>query len=169
MKSDEKIDEIKRLTELVNDPKLENVEDVRQFVRDLTSLIWDYKIIGEVYQLYSQKVEYYKQNRIELHTADEVAKQILGFTAEFPDLRADIEHIIVYKVSDDFYKVFRRLRYKGTNLGFSKWGPATGRSLEDKCLNLSLFHLKRIDGRWQIPFEVNSDSEAWIREVETSA
>lgn len=166
LRSDERADEIRRLSAAVDNPDLRCNDDVRQFVRDFTSLIWDHKIIGEVYRLYPEHVEYHKQNRRELNTADEVAKQILGFTAAFPDLRADVEHVIVYKVSDDFYKVFRRLRYKGTNLGFSEVGPATGRSLEDRCLNLSLFHLRRIDGRWQIPFEVNSDSEGWIREVE---
>lgn len=166
LRSDEHADEIRRLSAAVDDPTLVTNDDVRQFVRDFTSLVWDYKIIGAVYRLYPEHVEYHKQNRIELTSADEIAKQVLGFTAEFPDLRADVEHVIVYKVSDDFFKVFRRLRFKGTNLGFSAQGPATGRSLEDKCLNLSLFHLKRIDGRWQIPFEVNSDSERWIKEVE---
>lgn len=166
LRSDEKADEIRRLSAAVDNPDLRSVDDVRQFVRDFTSLIWDYKVIGEIYRLYPEHVEYHKQNRRELHTADEVAKQVLEFTAAFPDLRADVEHVIVYKVSDDFYKVFRRLRYKGTNLGFSPCGAATGRDLGDRCLNLSLFHLKRVDGSWRIPFEVNSDSEAWIREVE---
>lgn len=167
MEADKKIDEIRRLNKAIDNAVLQDKEDVRQYVRDLTSLIWDYKIIGKVYEIYPENVEYYKQNRIEFHTNDEVAKQILEFTSEFPDVKADIENIIVYKVSDDFYKVFRRLRYKGTNLGYTRYGAPTGRSLEDKCLNLSLFHLKRIDGEWKIPFEVNSDSEGWIREVET--
>lgn len=103
------------------------------------------KVIGEIYRLYPAEVDYYKQNRIELHTADEVAKEVLELTAAFPDLRADVEHVIVYKVDDGFYKVFRRLRYRGTNLGFSRCGPPTHRSLGDGCLNLSLFHLKLVD------------------------
>lgn len=169
LNSDRNSDEIQRLQTAVDNPVLTTCDDVRQFVRDFTSLIWDYKIVGEVYRLYPSEIEYHKQNRKDLHTSDEIAREVLDFTAAFPDLRADIEHIIVYKVDDTFYKVFRRLRYRGTNSGFSRYGPPTHRSLGDGCLNLSLFHLKCMDGTWTIPFEVNSDSEAWIREVEGGA
>ncbi len=167
MNADEKIDAIRKLNKAIDEADIKDKEDVREYVKNITSIIWDYKIIGKVYEIYPENVDYYKENCIEFHTNDDVAKQILGFTSEFPDVIADIEHIIVYKVNDDFYKVFRRLRYKGTNTGYTKYGAPTGRSLEDKCLNLSLFHLKRIDGEWKIPFEVNSDSAGWIREVET--
>lgn len=167
MQADKKTDMILHLMNEVSHPDLQNKDDVRQFVVNFTKLIWDYKIIGEVYHLYNSDIEYHKQDWIELHSPQEIAHQILDFTAAFPDLTTDIEHIIVYKVNDNFYKVFRRLRYKGTNLGFSSHGPATKKDLGEKCLNLSLFHLKRIDQTWIITFEVNSDSANWISEVET--
>lgn len=162
------MDKILELTEMVDNCEMRDKEEVRAFIRNLTALVYDYKMIGKLYDFYLEDVEYHKQSRISFSGVDELVHHVIGFTAEFPDLKADIENIIVYKQSDDFYKVFRRLRYRGTNLGFSKYGPPTGKSLGDNCLNLSLMHLKRVDGKWKIVMEVNSDSEAWIREVETA-
>lgn len=165
MLSDAFMDKVDELTEIVYHKDICNKEDARLFIRALTGLIYDYKMIGMIYDFYTENVEYYKQNRIQFESSDELVRQVINFTAAFPNLKADIENIIVYKVNDDYYKIFRRLRYKGNNLGFSQYGPATGRSLENGCLNLSLLHLKRIEGQWKIDFEVNSDSEPWIREV----
>ncbi len=165
MLSDIFMDKVDELTNIVYNLEIKGKEDARVFIRALTGLIYDYKMFGMIYDFYTEDVEYYKQNRIQFNSSDEYVRQVIDFTAAFPNLKADIENIIVYKVSDDYYKIFRRLRYKGENLGFSKFGPATGKSLEDKCLNLTLLHLKRINGNWKIDFEVNSDSEPWIREV----
>lgn len=163
------IDEIDRLTDMVYSAQMRDKEEVRAFIRNLTRLVYDYKMIGMLYDFYLEDVAYHKQSRISFSGSDEVVGQVLGFAAAFPDLRADIENIIVHKESETFYKVFRRLRYRGTNTGFSKFGPATGKSLGDNCLNLSLLHLKRVDGAWKIVFEVNSDSEDWLRRVQTTA
>lgn len=162
------MDRIEEMSDMVYNAELKDKEEAREFVRNLTSLIYDYKMIGMVYDFYAEDVEYHKQSRISFFSSDELVQHLIAFTAAFPDLRADIENIIINKVADNFYKVFRRLRYHGTNLGFSKYGSATGKSLGDNALNLSLFHLKRIDGQWKIVFEVNSDSEDWLRRVQTA-
>lgn len=167
MISDILIDRIDALNDAVDACKFEDKEEVRTFIKNLTSLVYDCKMVGKLYDFYLEDVEYHKQNRRRIHGVEELVQNVLDMCAEFPDLKADVEHVIVYKVDDDFYKVFRRLRYKGTNLGHSKNGPPTGKSLEDKCLNLSLMHLKRVDGAFKIVFEVNSDSEGWINQVQT--
>lgn len=160
-------DKIEELMAAVDNCKFEDKEEVRSFVANLTKLVYDYKMMGKLYDFYLEDVEYHKQNRRRIHGVEELVHEVLNLCAEFPDLSTDIENIIVYKADDDFYKIFRRLRYKGTNSGYSKYGPPTGKSLEDKCLNLSLMHLKKVEGNWKFVFEINSDSEGWIREVET--
>ena len=167
MISDIYIDRIDELTEAVDQCKFQDKEEVRRFIKNLTHLVYDYKMIGKLYDFYLEDVEYHKQNRRRLDGVEALVNNVLDMCAEFPDLKADVENIIVYKVDDDFYKIFRRLRYKGTNLGHSRNGEPTGKSLEDKCLNLSLMHLKRVDGAFKIVFEVNSDSEGWINQVQT--
>ncbi|MBN2222028.1 MAG: hypothetical protein JW708_07415, partial [Vallitaleaceae bacterium] len=135
MQSDRIMDAMDDLVKKVDSCLFQNKEEVRDFIRNLTKLVYDYKMIGKLYEFYKEDVEYYKQNQIQLFGIEEVVLQIIGFCAEFPDVQADIENIIVYQVDASYYKVFRRLRYKGTNLGYSKYGAPTGKSLEDKCLN----------------------------------
>ena len=168
MLCDNKMDEIWRLSDLVSDPQLETAEDVRAYIRALTALIYDYKMVGLIYDVYAEDVEYHKQSGIRLHSPDDIARQVTELTAVFPDLRAQIDHIIVSDQGPDFFKVFRRLRFQGTCTGFSPYGPATGKSLGDRCLNLTMMYLKRIEGQWKIVFEVNSDSEDLLRRVQTA-
>ena len=162
------MDRIDEMREMVYQAQMRDKEEVRAFVRNLTSLVYDYKMIGMLYDFYLEDVEYHKQSRIDLHGAEELVQHTLSFCAAFPDLRADVENVIVSKVDESFYKVFRRLRYRGTNTGPGAYGLPTGKSLEDNALNLSLFHLKKVGGAWKIVFEVNSDSEDWLRRVQTA-
>ncbi len=167
MISDIYIDRIDELCDAVDQCSFSNVEEVRQFIKDLTVLVYDYKMVGKLYDFYLEDIECHKQNRKRLQGVEALVQNVLDICAEFPDLKANVENVIVSKVDNDFYKVFRRLRYRGTNLGYSKNGAPTGKSLGDKCLNLSLLHIKRVNGRFQIVFEVNADSEGWINEVQT--
>ncbi|MDO4621417.1 MAG: nuclear transport factor 2 family protein [Eubacteriales bacterium] len=165
MPCDEKMDEIWELLAKTNAPKLDNIEEVREYTAAITKLIYDYKMIGLIYGLYTADVEYHKQSGIEMHTPDEIARQITEFTAEFPNLTAEIQNIIVHQESPEFYKVWRRCLLRGNNLRFSPQGPATGKSLGEHCLNLTMFYLRKINGEWKITFEVNSDCESLISEA----
>ncbi len=160
--------EIRRLNDCVDHAELNTNEDVRQFICNITRLIYDYKMIGRIYDFYDANVEYHKQNKVVFDNIEDVVRSVADLTAAFPNLRTNIENVIVYKVSDDFYKVSKRLHYWGNNYGASKYGPPTGKSLANNCLSMSLIHLKRVDGCWKITFEINSDSEAWLEEVQTA-
>lgn len=168
MVADIKMDRIDALSKAVYGAQMKDKEEVRQFIRDLTELIYDCKMIGMAYDFYAEDVVHHKQSRTSYYSSDEVVQSIIAFTAAFPDLTADIENVIVYKVDDGFYKIFRRLRYHGTNLGYSKFGPPTGKSLGDGCLNLAVIHLKKVNGAWKIVFEVNSDSEDLLRRTQSA-
>ena len=161
--------EIKALNGRVDHADLRTNDDVRQFIADITKLIYDYKMIGRIYDFYSEDVEYHKQNKVVFTNVEDVVRNVAAFSAAFPNLKTRIENIIVYKVDEDFYKVSKRLRYWGNNYGVSKYGPPTGKSLANKCLSMSLIHLKRIEGQWKIVFEINNDSELWLEQVQTSA
>lgn len=167
MKSDIFMDKVDELSERVYHAQMKDVEEARQYVKDITALIYDYKMTGMIYDFYADDVEIFKQDCRKFSSPDEFFKDVITFEAAFPDLTADIENVIVNKAGDDFYKVFRRLRYRGTNTGLSKYGPSTGKSLGNNCLNLTLMYLKKIDDKWKITMAVDSDSEDWIREVQT--
>lgn len=163
--SDMHADEIRRLVRLVDTARMETNDEVREFIAALTTLIYDYKMLGKIYDFYSENLEYHKQNKVVFLHIEEVVRHIAGFLAAFPNLSARIENIIVYKAEDSFYKIARRLTYTGNNYGYSKYGPPTGRSLENNCLNQSLMHLKKNGNSWKITFEINNDSEVWLEEV----
>lgn len=165
--SDVAADEVKRLEKAVANVELKTNEDARAFIFNITKLIYDYKMIGKIYDFYAEDVEYHKQNKTIFNNIEEVVRSVADLCAAFPNIKTNIENIIVYKESTDFYKVSKRLRYWGNNYGQSKFGPPTGKSLDNKCLSMSLIHLKRKDGKWKITFEINNDSEAWLYEVQT--
>ncbi|MFQ7473309.1 MAG: ester cyclase [Anaerovoracaceae bacterium] len=166
MKSDVYMDAIEKLCDDVYNNPMKDVEDARQYVKDITALIYDYKMLGMIYDFYAEDAEVIKQNCEKLIGPDAFFKNVSPFLAAFPDLTADVENIIVNKENDESFKVFRRLRYKGTNTGISKYGKATGKSLENKCLNLTLMYIKKINGKWKITFAVDSDSEDCIRDAQ---
>lgn len=160
-------DEIKRLVAEVDSADFQTNDDVRDFIYNLTKLVYDYKMIGKIYDFYSKDVEYHKQNKVLFHDIEDVVRDIAAFEAAFPNLKTNIESIIVYKVDNDFYKVSKRLHYWGNNYGIGKYGVATGKSLANNCMSMSIIHLKRIKGEWKITFEINNDSELWLEEVQT--
>ena len=161
--------EIQQLNDRVDHADIRTNEDVRRFISDITKLIYDYKMIGRIYDFYLEDVEYHKQNKVIFTNVEDVVRNVAEFSAAFPNLKTHIENIIVYKVHDDFYRVSKRLHYWGNNYGVSKYGPPTGKSLGNNCLSMSLLHLRRIGGQWKITFEINNDSELWLERVQTSA
>mgnify|MGYP005808885329 CR=1 FL=1 len=159
-------DEIKRLQASVKNASFQSNEDVRQFIYDLTKLIYDFKMIGLIYDYYARDVEYHKQNKVLFRDVEDVVRNVAEFEAAFPNLRTNIESIIVYQENENFYKVSKRLHYWGNNYGVGKFGVATGKSLANNCMSMSTLHLKNTEDGWKITFEINSDSEAWLEEVQ---
>lgn len=161
-------DAIKSLEARISSNELRNLEDAKAYITDITTLIYDYKMIGKIYDYYAEHVEYYKQNKVVFTNVEDVVRNVAEFCAAFPNLTTKMEHLIAYKVDDNFFKISKRLRYHGNNYGCSKFGPPTGKSLDDNCLSMSQLHLKRIDNQWKIVFEINNDSEAWLEKVQTT-
>lgn len=165
MNSVEKSEEIKRLCALVDSLKLESKEEVKKLIESLTKLVYDYKMTGKMYDFYARNVEYQKQNKIYFSNIEEVVAQTAAFCAAFPDLETEIENIIVDQPEPEFFKVSRRMLFRGTNLGYSRFGPPTGKSLGGSCRNLTMMYLKKTNHEWKITFEISNDCEEWMRDV----
>jgi predicted ester cyclase len=165
MLADINMDRIDELTQAIEAVELDNVKEVEAFVRNYTTLIWDFKMIGKIYDYYLPDIEVIREDRILIQGVDQVIEDVTKLLAAFPDMRVDIENVIVSGTQEDGYKVFRRMRYKGTNKGYSQFGPPTGKSLGNNCLALSMFYLKKIDGTWKITNEMDMRSTEWIEEI----
>ena len=147
--------------------KLENYDitgrdDAREFVSLVTELIYDYKMIGKIYDFYTEDAKMILQSRVYLIGPDDISKEITKFCTAFPDLKADIKKIITAE-DDDGYKFFRRLNFIGTNKGTSEYGPPTGKSLGLDCLCMSYLRIRKFNGSWKIYEEITNNSEGLIR------
>ena len=59
-----------------------------------------------------------------------------------------------------------RCYFTGKNTGPSIYGPASGLELQkEKALNISSFHVKKMDGEWLITFETTGLCCDYIRAV----
>ncbi len=155
------------LQDKINQNPLENKEDVRTYYKDIVKLILDDKMIGRVYDYFSRDL-YYQRDRARLTIGvKEVVEEVTAFTAAFPDVVADMEDTIVCKDGDG-WKICGRMRFRGTNLGVSHKGPATGKSLGDGGLAIHFVYLKPVNGRLKVWKMICTNSAEWIERTLTS-
>ncbi|MFD9628328.1 ester cyclase [Peribacillus muralis] len=161
-------DQIKDYSKKIKNIELIGKSETVEFVKNYTALTYDYQMVGMIYDYYKEDVEVLKENRIRLRGIDELVHDRQVLLAAFPDLRTKIENIIVSGDEEKGYKVFRRMRYEGTNTGYSPYGPPTGKELGNECLGLSMFYLNKLDGKWKITYEMDMRSAEWMKEVMTN-
>lgn len=154
LRADQLHDEIMELCTDIENPSLENRDDVERFVRSFTKLTYDYCMFGLLYDYYVYNVEVLRENAVRLRGVESVIADRQALLAAFPDLKTRIEHVIVSPDKNGGWRVFRRMYFSGTHTGPSAFGAPTGRSLGDRNLTLSMFYLSKIDGKWQIAFEM---------------
>lgn len=158
-------DEIKALRKRIGSNSFNNKEDVREFIKDYTKLIYDHKMIGLLYDYYDENIIYRKENRITIIGVEAVVVDILELLSMFPDMAVDLEEIIISGDSDKGYKVWRRIRYRGTNLNHTKYGPPSNKELGDGCIGLSMMFINKVNNSWKITEEHNTISSSYIRDV----
>jgi ketosteroid isomerase-like protein len=168
MLADINADKIKELSEAIKNIDLKDKSDVKEFVKNYTALIYNHQMDGLIYDFYEENVEVLKENRIRLKGIEAVVQDKQVLLAAFPDLKVKIENIIVSEDGDDGFKIFRRMRYEGTNSGYTKFGPPTGKSLGNSCLGLSMFYMDKKSGSWKITHEMDMRSAEWMEKTMTN-
>ena len=146
----------------------EDKESVRDFIRVYTKLVYEYKMIGLIYDFYDEKVVYRKENRKTLYGVQDVVFDLLEFLSMFPDMTVDLESVIISGDAETGYKVWRRMRYHGTNVNPTRFGAPTFKELGDGCLGLSMMFINKQSGSWKITEEHNPVSFSHIRETCTA-
>ena len=165
MLADINTDKIKELLEAIKNIDLKDKSDVKAFVKNYTALIFNHQMVGLIYDYYQENVEVLKENRVRLKGIEAVVQDKQVLLAAFPDLKVKIENIIVSKDGEGGFKVFRRMRYEGTNSGHTKFGPPTGKSLGNACLGLSMFYMDKKSGSWKITHEMDMRSTEWMEKT----
>jgi predicted ester cyclase len=160
--SDMYSDEIKKLEGIIKDIEIEGKQDVIDFFNAFTSLVWDFKMPGRIYDFYKDDIVVQTSNWNKLNGIEAVVIDALDFMAAFPDLKVNLDDIIVQGTVEKGFKVFRRLYFEGSNIGINKYGKSTGKSLGKDCLCLSMIDFENVAGEWLITNEKFINSEEHI-------
>lgn len=164
MLTDKYSDDIKIKTDLLNSLNIETEQDVKEFIETYMKLVYDYKMVGLLYDYYTEDIEYQKENRVMIKGIDALVMDTLELLSAFPDLKVEVDNLIVNKTEEGF-KIWRRMTYRGTNTNHTKYGEPTGKSLGDGCMGLSMIFMKKVGNELKIYKEINTISSDWIKDT----
>lgn len=168
-KADRLYNEIVELEQKVKTMKVDSEESLTDYFKAYTSLIFDYKQVGYLYDIYADDVTVYRENGNRLNGAHEVMKDASAFLASFPDLSITFMDAFAVK-RGDVYKLSRSYYLDGTNRSDSQYGPPTFKTLDgEKCIVINLATIEIKNNRPQIIKEFTMYSSEWIRNVCTIA
>jgi hypothetical protein len=156
--------EVKKLNEIVNNPDFMTPADVEQFFIAYTKLIWNYKMIGTIYDYYIDDV---------IIHAEDGGKDIVGVEAvvrntviklnAIPDYKTSFSEIFAVGDEASGYKFVQITIGEGTSAGPSLSGPATGKKVtNDNVMTFCECHVKKINGKWKVVEEwVSGSGKRW--------
>lgn len=146
----------RRLEEYVDSCELQVPEEVARLFKEYTLLVWDYKLLGRIYQFYNDDIVLYVENGNTVVGIEAVVAETLAFTAAVPDNESWFIDIFAEGDPKNGYYFIQSTRCVGTSLGYSSLGPPTGRSLSEggrDAIGLCECHVEKINGRWKITEE----------------
>jgi len=141
---------------------------VAKLFRAITAVIWDYKLVGKISDTYGDNVIIYREGGLDMVGVQDVYNDTLAYLASFPDLIFDFLDIYCEGNKEEGYRFGQVVEFKGTNLGFSKYGPPTGKSLVKDghgTLDICQCFVKFVNGRWRMHTEWGTRSEKANAEV----
>ena len=107
------------------------------YLKGFWEFIYNHKMFGCVYDIYSDDIELYRENGFVLHSIEEVEHETMNLCAAFPDLQVHIADIFAVPSGEEEYRVWMRYYFTGTNKAYSIYGAPTGQKLEgEKAINL---------------------------------
>lgn len=146
----------KKLEEYVDHCELNAPEEVARLFKEYTLLVWDFKLLGRIYDFYSDNAIMYVENGETVVGVEEVVANTLAFTAAVPDNESWFIDIFAEGDPERGYYFLQSTRCVGTSLGYSTLGPGTGRSLSEggrDCIGLCECHVEKVNGKWKITEE----------------
>lgn len=168
-KSDQLYGEMKELERRIQSLEPGDAAGVAEYFKLYTRLIYNYKWLGSLYDIYDANALILRGNGVKRNGAAEMVQDVTELLAAFPDLTLSLAECFAVPC-DKGYKLYRRFYLDGTNLGCSRCGPPTGKRLEGKkAMCQSMSTLEMCDGAWKITYEYAVYADEWMREVCTQA
>lgn len=165
LKTTENIEFRKKLEKYVDNCELKVPEEVARLFKEYTLLVWDFKLLGRIYDFYTDNAIMYVENGETVVGVEEVVANTLAFTAAVPDNESWFIDIFAEGDPERGYYFLQSTRCVGTSLGYSRLGPGSGRSLSEggrDCIGLCECHVEKVNGKWKITEEWMVRSEQAI-------
>lgn len=146
----------RQLEEFVDNCELRLPAEVARLFREYTWLVWDYKLVGKIYDFYADDAIMYVEDGQTVTGVETVVANTLAFTAAVPDNESLFVDIFAEEDGEGGYRFIQATRCTGTCTGPTANGPGTGRSLSEggrDCIGLCECLVKKVDGRWKIVSE----------------
>ena len=148
---DARAQEFQRLKKIVENADFQCAHDVEIFFEAYTQYIWDFKMVGLIYDHYTDETVIHGENGVDIVGIGPVVHHTLERLYTLPDMKIVFIGIWADKVSDDTYRFIQITHPEGTFTGPSIHGQPTGRKLGyDNIMNMCECVVKKIDGRWKI-------------------
>ncbi len=149
-RADEIYDSMMATEQAIKALEITDEQSLAEYFRLYTELIFNYKWLGSIYDIYNDDVKIYRENGVLLKGPHEMMKDTLKLTSAFPDMQIEMRDIFAVKKGDG-YKLWRYYAMSGTNKTYSIYGPATNKKLDpDASIAMSMATVELINGRWQI-------------------
>ena len=163
--SDVIFEQMKNLEQEIKEIEITDSVSISNYLCKYTELIYNYKCLGNLYDIYDDKAIIYMENGKKIIGPHDMVKEAIIFHSTFPD--AKITMVDSFAVSiDDCYKVWRNYYITGTCLGYSVYGEPTNKKLEENnCIVLSMATMKKIKQRYRITQEYCMTSAELLRNV----
>ncbi len=129
-------------------------DEAVEYARALTKLIFDYKMVGLIYEYYADNIVYKTADGRKITNKEDVTKEALSWISAFTDFSINIVETFASGDFESEFKAYQRYYCTGTNDGPSIYGAPTYKKIdESNCAGESLFVFRKLDGRWKVAIE----------------
>lgn len=151
MESYNEITDVESLEAIVSQSDFKTAEDVESFFIAYTKLIWEHRMIGRIYDHYSDDIVIHGENGKDLSGIEPVIAHTSERLFSMPDIKINFVGIWAKQLNDSEYTFIQITQPQGTFTGPSLYGPPTHKKVESgKIINMCECLVKKINGTWKI-------------------
>jgi predicted ester cyclase len=146
------------------DPKFADFVD---YIIRITHEIWEEKAIGRLYDYYANTIQIHTSDGT-IHGREAVLAGTIATLAAYPDRRLYGDEVIWG--GDDQVGLYssHRITHKGTNLGWSLYGPPTGKTISYRAIADCLCKRNMVIEEWLIRDELTLVRQLGLDPVQTA-
>jgi len=137
----------------------EGYSDIVDYIVRITHRIWEEADLGYIYDTYQHDCTVHTAYGIS-HGVEEVMSSSVALLAGFPDRRLYAEDVIWSGNDEDGFHTSHLIVNTATNLGFSPWGPPTGKGVRYLAIANCFVRGNRISEEWLV-----RDTAAVVRQL----